>query len=72
MRQEELLGLAEALAQLPEDQRRAVELRHLGGCSVTEVAQQMERSKEAVAKLLLRGVARLRELLEAPVEGESP
>jgi RNA polymerase sigma-70 factor (ECF subfamily) len=64
MRQEQLLGLAGALAQLPQDQRQAVELRHLGGCSVGEVAEQMQRSKEAVAKLLLRGVARLRELLD--------
>jgi hypothetical protein len=30
------------------------------------VAEQMGRSKEAVAKLLLRGVARLRERLEDP------
>ncbi len=63
VRQEQLLHLAEALTQLPEDQRLAVELRHLKGCKVAEVAQEMNRSKEAVAKLLLRGVARLRELL---------
>jgi len=63
-RQEQLLRLAGALARLSEDQRRAVELRHLRGCSVAEVAEQMGRSKEAVAKLLLRGVARLRELLD--------
>ena len=67
-RQEQLLRLAGALAKLPEDQRRAVELRHLRGCSVAEVAGQMDRSKEAVAKLLLRGVARLRELLDRPTE----
>jgi RNA polymerase sigma-70 factor (ECF subfamily) len=64
--QEQLVALAEALAQLPEDQRRAVELRHLGGCTVGEVAEQMGRSKEAVAKLLLRGVARLRQILDGP------
>jgi RNA polymerase sigma-70 factor (ECF subfamily) len=64
MRQEQLLRIAEALAQLPEDQRRAVELRHLKGCKVAEVVDQMGRSKEAVAKLLMRGVARLRSLLD--------
>jgi RNA polymerase sigma-70 factor (ECF subfamily) len=64
MRQEQLLSLAEALAQLPEDQRRAVELRHLKGCKVADVAGQMGRSREAVAKLLVRGVARLRSLLD--------
>ena len=64
MRQEQLLRLAETLAQLPEDQRRAVELRHLKGCKVAEVANQMGRSREAVAKLLVRGVARLRSRLD--------
>jgi RNA polymerase sigma-70 factor (ECF subfamily) len=69
IREEQLLGLAHALAQMPEDQRRAVELRYLKGCTVAEVASQMERSKEAIAKLLLRGLARLRNLLDAPTEG---
>jgi DNA-directed RNA polymerase specialized sigma24 family protein len=45
-----------------------VELRHLRGGTVGEVAEQMGRSKEAVAKLLLRGVARLRQLLDDPAE----
>lgn len=68
IRQEQLVRLAEALTQLSEDQRLAVELRHLQGCKVSEVAQRMSRSKEAVAKLLLRGVARLRKLLSEPTE----
>jgi len=70
MRQEQLLRLAEALVGLAPDQRQAVELRHLKGCSVGEVARQMGRSKEAVAKLLLRGVARLRERLTEHGEDE--
>ncbi|MFO0842987.1 MAG: sigma-70 family RNA polymerase sigma factor [Gemmataceae bacterium] len=65
VRQEQLVRLAEELDRLPPDQRQAVELRYLHGCRVAEVARRMGRSKEAVAKLLLRGVARLRERLVA-------
>jgi len=62
-RNEQLLALASALDRLSPDQRTAVELRHLRGGSLEEVARQMDRSKPAVAKLLLRGMQRLRELL---------
>ena len=63
VRQEQLVELAAALAGLPEDQRTAVELHHLEGLSLVEVGRQMQRSKEAVAGLLFRGLKRLRELL---------
>src|SRR5262245_42311003 len=46
IRQEQLLDLAQALAQLPDDQRRAVELRYLKGRTVPEVASHMDRTKE--------------------------
>lgn len=64
MRNEQSLRLAEALAELPEDQRRAVEMHHLHGCSLAEVAEQMGRSKGAVASLLFRGLERLRGRLQ--------
>jgi RNA polymerase sigma-70 factor (ECF subfamily) len=68
VRQEQLVELAEALTRLPEDQRTAVELHHLEGHSLAEVGRRMQRSKEAVAGLLFRGLKRLRELLRQ--EGE--
>src|SRR5262249_60483913 len=58
-RQEQLLALADALAELPPDQRRAVELHPLQGCSLAETAAQMGRTRQAVAGLLYRGVPSL-------------
>jgi len=42
-RDEELLALAGALARLPQDQRMAVEMKHLQGRSVADVASAMDR-----------------------------
>jgi RNA polymerase sigma-70 factor (ECF subfamily) len=69
MQHEQLLQLAEALARLPADQRTAVELHHLQGCPLAEVARQLGRSKGAVAALLFRGLKKLRQLLEARDQG---
>jgi RNA polymerase sigma-70 factor (ECF subfamily) len=63
---EDLLRLAAALATLPADQRRAVELHHLQGWSLARIAQEMDRGKPAVAGLLHRGMERLRLALAEP------
>jgi RNA polymerase sigma-70 factor (ECF subfamily) len=64
IRHEQLLHLAAALAQLPADQRTAVELHHLRGCPVADVARQMGRSDGAIGALLVRGLKKLRKLLQ--------
>ena len=61
--------LAEALAKLSEDQRQAVEMKHLRGCKIADIAQQMGRSVNAVASLLRRGLAHLREHLQGEQGG---
>lgn len=64
VRNEELLRLADALAQLSDDQRDAIVLHHLQGKTLCETAGLLERSESAVAGLLHRGLKRLRELLQ--------
>lgn len=52
-----------ALAQLPDRQRRAVELTSFAELSVAEVAEATASTPEAVRQNLSRGRKRLRELL---------
>ena len=61
--QQRALRLADALQQLPEDQRTAVELRYLAEYSLAELAEHLQRSKPSVAGLLRRGLKSLRDIL---------
>lgn len=63
-RQEQLLRLAQALSNLPDDQRQAIEMHHLQGVLLADIAGAMGRTEAAVAGLLRRGRKKLRELLE--------
>jgi RNA polymerase sigma-70 factor (ECF subfamily) len=63
VRGEDLLRLAHAIACLPLDQRQVVEMHHLKGMSLAEVAELTGRTRPAVAGLLFRGLNKLRELL---------
>jgi RNA polymerase sigma-70 factor (ECF subfamily) len=64
VRNEDLLGLADALASLPELQREAIVLHHLQGWSLTDTAHGLNRSDTATAGLLHRGLKKLRELVQ--------
>lgn len=69
IRAEQVLALADALSTLPESQRRAIELHHLQKYSLEQTAAAMNRSAEAVAGLLYRGLRKLEQQLSSRVEG---
>jgi RNA polymerase sigma-70 factor, ECF subfamily len=66
IRQEEILRMAATLATLPEGQRRAIELHHLQGWPLAEIAAELNTTKAAVAGLLHRGLKNLRMQLDPP------
>ncbi len=62
-RNEAVVGLAAALDQLPEPNRQAIVMRHFQGLSLSEISESLGRTPQAVAGLLKRGLAELRELM---------
>jgi RNA polymerase sigma-70 factor (ECF subfamily) len=65
IRDERAVQLAAALEALPEAQREALVLQHWHGWKVSEIAAHLGRTRTAVAGLLKRGLARLREELDS-------
>ena len=63
-RRDELIGLEQALARLPEQQRRAVLLRDWRGLSYEEVASQLGVSLANAETLIFRGRRSLATLLD--------
>ena len=62
-RNETILRVLDALAFLPEANRQALILRHCQGLSLAEISVRLGRTPPAVAGLLKRGLAELRNLL---------
>lgn len=62
--QEQVLGIASALARLPDGQREAMILRHCQGWQITEIARHFDCSLPTVVGLIQRGSRRLRELMD--------
>jgi len=65
-RGDELIGLTDALASLPEQQRRAILLREWQGLSYAEVAARLELTQSAVEALIFRARRSLAAALENP------
>jgi RNA polymerase sigma-70 factor (ECF subfamily) len=65
-RREQAVLLADALEHLPEDYRRVLVLRNLEALSFAQVARRMGRSVEAVKKLWVRALDRLRRMVGGP------
>ncbi len=63
-RNEYVLQMAEALQQLPTDQRVAIELHYWHGWKLADIATHLERSVSAVGGLLHRGLKSLRERIK--------
>ena len=63
---DELYGLHEALAALPDTQRQAILLREWQGLSYREIARELELSLSAVETLLFRARRSLARRLERP------
>jgi RNA polymerase sigma factor (sigma-70 family) len=62
--QDELIGLEDALARMPEVQRRAILLREWRGLSYREIAVELDISGAAVETLIFRARRSLAELLD--------
>jgi RNA polymerase sigma factor (sigma-70 family) len=62
--QDELIGLEDALARMPELQRRAILLREWRGLSYREIAAELDVSGAAVETLIFRARRSLAELLD--------
>jgi len=67
-RADELIGLEDVLAQMPETQRRAILLREWQGLSYREIADELELSQGAVETLIFRERRSLASGLEQPAE----
>jgi RNA polymerase sigma-70 factor (ECF subfamily) len=62
-RNEQLLRLADAMLELPQDQREAVVLKYLQGQDLLQIAVTTGKTVGSIAGLLRRALSRLRQLL---------
>jgi RNA polymerase sigma-70 factor (ECF subfamily) len=64
-RNEELLRMVEALAEIPEAMREVVVLKHCQGWTLPQIAERTGRTVPSVASLLRRGLEELRKRMKS-------
>jgi RNA polymerase sigma factor (sigma-70 family) len=69
---DELIGIEDALASMPEQQRRAILLREWQGLSYREIAEELEVTQSAVETLIFRARRSLAQGLEQPDSVKKP
>ena len=69
---DELIGIEDALASMPEQQRRAILLREWQGLSYREIGEELEVSQSAVETLIFRARRSLAQGLEQPDLAKKP
>lgn len=63
-RNESVLRLADAIAELPDAQQEALLLHYMQGMTMPDIAERLDRTRSSVAGLLRRALATLREKLQ--------
>src|SRR5262249_137067 len=69
---QQLMRVADGIAQLPERCREAFTLRHVYGLSQKEIARRLKTTEGAVEQLLNRGLRRCAELMSLVGRDEAP